>query len=57
MLVTSHERIKKLFDEGKTEAEVLALDPLKDLNVTWAAGNPALAAAHTRNVYHSFERL
>ena len=38
MLVTSRDRIKKLFDEGKTEAEVLALDPLKDLNETWAAG-------------------
>jgi glyoxylase-like metal-dependent hydrolase (beta-lactamase superfamily II) len=57
MLVTSRDRIQKLFDEGKTEAEVLALDPLKDLNETWAAGNPALAAAHTRNVYHSFERF
>jgi cyclase len=57
MLVTSHDRIKKLFDEGKTEAEVVALDPLKDLNETWAAGNPALALAHTRNVYHSFERF
>ncbi len=57
MLVTSHDRIKKLFDEGKTEAEVLALDPLKDLNETWAAGNPQLGINHTRNVYHSFGRL
>jgi glyoxylase-like metal-dependent hydrolase (beta-lactamase superfamily II) len=57
MLVTSHDRIKKLFDEGKTEAEVLALDPLKDLNEKWAAGNPQLGINHTRNVYRSFERL
>jgi glyoxylase-like metal-dependent hydrolase (beta-lactamase superfamily II) len=57
MLVTSHDRIKKLFDEGKTEAEVLALDPLKDLNEKWAANNPQLAINHTRNVYHSFERF
>ena len=32
MLVTSRDRIKKLFNEGKSEAEVVALDPLKDLN-------------------------
>ncbi len=57
MLVTSRDRIKKLFDEGKTEAEVLALDPLKDLNEKWAAGNPQLGINHTRNVYHSFERF
>jgi len=57
MLVTSHDRIKKLFDEGKTEAEVLALDPLKDLNETWAAGNPQLGINQIKNVYHSFERF
>jgi|ERR1043165_3245052 glyoxylase-like metal-dependent hydrolase (beta-lactamase superfamily II) len=57
MLVTSRDRIKKLFDEGKTEAEVLALDPLNDLNEKWAAGNPQLGINHTRNVYHSFERF
>jgi len=57
MLVTSHDRIKKLFDEGKTEAEVLALDPLRDLNEKWAAGNPQLGINHTKNVYHSFERF
>src|SRR5712671_5257871 len=32
MLVTSHDRIKKLFDEGKTEQEVLDLKPLADLD-------------------------
>jgi cyclase len=57
MLVTSRDRIKPLFDAGKTEAEVLALDPLKDLNETWAAGNLQLGITHTRNVYHSFERF
>jgi len=56
MLVTSHDRIKKLFDEGKTEAEVIALKPLADLDATW--GNPAaLATGHTRNVYNSFGRF
>jgi glyoxylase-like metal-dependent hydrolase (beta-lactamase superfamily II) len=57
MLVTSRDRIKPLFDAGKTEAEVLALDPLKDLNETWAAGNLQLGINHTKNVYHSFERF
>lgn len=56
MLVTSHDRIKKLFDEGKTEAEVLALKPLADLDATWG-NNPQHAAAHTRNVYNSFKRF
>jgi len=57
MLITSRDRIQKLFEEGRTEAEVLALDPLKDLNEKWAAGNPSLAQGHTRNVYRSFLRL
>src|SRR5204863_501798 len=57
MLVTSRDRIQPLFDAGKTEAEVLALDPLKDLNEKWAAGNLQLGINHTKNVYHSFERF
>jgi glyoxylase-like metal-dependent hydrolase (beta-lactamase superfamily II) len=57
MLVTSRDRIKPLFDAGKTEAEVLALDPLKDLNEKWAANNAQLGINHTKNVYHSFERF
>jgi len=56
MLVTSHDRIKKLFDEGKSEEEVLAAKPLADLDATWG-NNPAHAAGHTRNVYNSFKRL
>jgi glyoxylase-like metal-dependent hydrolase (beta-lactamase superfamily II) len=56
MLVTSHDRIKKLFDAGKTEQEVIALKPLADLDATWA-NNPSHAAAHTKNVYNSFKRL
>ena len=57
MLIVSRDRIGKLYDEGKTEAEVLALNPLADLNEKWAPNNPALAAAHTKNVYNSFKRL
>ena len=56
MLVTSHDRVKKLFDEGKTEQEVIALNPLADLNATWA-NNPEHALTHLKNVYHSFERF
>ena len=56
MLVTSHDRIKKLFDEGKTEQEVVALKPLADLDATWG-NNPQHAEGHTRNVYQSFNRL
>jgi len=57
MLVVSRDRIQKLFAEGKTEAEVLALNPLADLNEKWAPGNAALAQGHTRNVYRSFQRF
>ena len=56
MLVTSHDRIKKLFDEGKTEQEVIAAKPLADLDATWG-NNAGHAAGHTRNVYNSFKRL
>src|SRR5262245_40762369 len=56
MLVTSRDRIQKLFDEGKTEEEVMALKPLADLDATWA-NNPEHALGHTRNVYNSFKRL
>ena len=57
MLIVSRDRIGKLFDEGKTEQEVLDLKPLADLDAKWAPGNAALAIAHTRNVYNSFKRL
>jgi len=57
MLIISRDRIERLFKAGKTEQEVLALNPLADLNEKWAPGNPALATAHTRNVYNSFKRL
>ena len=56
MLVTSHDRIKKLVDEGKTEEEVIAAKPLADLDATWA-NNAGHAAGHTKNVYNSFKRL
>jgi len=56
MLVTSRERIGKLFSEGRSEQEVVAAMPLSDLDATWA-NNPQHAAGHVRNVYNSFKRL
>jgi hypothetical protein len=55
MLVTSHERIEKLFNESKTEQEVLAAKPLADLDAKWAA-NEQQAQNWTRMVYNSFKR-
>jgi glyoxylase-like metal-dependent hydrolase (beta-lactamase superfamily II) len=56
MLAASHDRIKKLYDEGKSEEEAIAAKPLADLDATWA-NNPGHATAHTKNVYNSFKRL
>ena len=56
MLVTSRDRIEKLFNEGKTEQEVVDLKPLADLDATWA-NNPQHGVGHTRNVYNSFNRF
>ena len=56
MLVVSRDRIQKLFNEGKTEQEVVAMKPLADLDAKWAANEQA-ATNHTRNVYQSFKRF
>jgi cyclase len=55
MVKAARERIEKLYREGKSEAEVVAADPLKDLNATWAA-NPEGAVNYTKQVYNSFKR-
>jgi cyclase len=55
MVKTARERVGKLAREGKTEAEVVAMDPLKDLNTTWAA-NPDGAVNFLKQVYNSFKR-
>jgi cyclase len=55
MLVTARERIEKLVNEGKSEAEVVAAKPLADLDAKWAATDEA-AIAFTRMVYNSFKR-
>ena len=55
MLVTARDRIEKLYNEGKSEAEVVAAKPLADLDAKWAATDAA-AIAFTRMVYNSFKR-
>jgi len=55
MLKIARDRVLKLVQEGKTEAEVVALDPLKDHNATWA--NDAAQGMNTlKQYYHSFKR-
>jgi hypothetical protein len=51
MAKTVRERIEKLVREGKTEAEVIAADPLKDLNPSWAA-NEQGAVNFIKQVYN-----
>jgi cyclase len=54
MMVTARDRVKKLYDAGKTEQEVLAADPLADLNVKWAAPQGITSGpSFLRNVYNS----
>ena len=55
MVKTARERVEKLFNEGKTEAEVVALRPLKDLDATWADNDQA-AINFLKQVYNSFQR-
>jgi glyoxylase-like metal-dependent hydrolase (beta-lactamase superfamily II) len=55
MLVTSRDRIQKLFEDGKSEEEVIAARPLADLDASWG-NNEQHAIGHTRNVYNSFKR-
>jgi len=55
MVKTARERVEKLFNEGKSEAEVVALNPLKDLNETWQA-SPEAGVNFLKQVYNSFKR-
>ena len=55
MLVIARDRIQKLFNEGKSEADVVAMRPLADLDAKWAV-NDSNAIAFTRMVYNSFKR-
>lgn len=55
MLVVAHERVEKLFNDGKSEEDVLAARPLKDLDEKWAANDTA-ALAFLKMVYNSYKR-
>jgi cyclase len=55
MLKTARERVEKLFKEGKSEEEVIAARPLKDLDANWAANDEA-AINFLKMVYNSFKR-
>ena len=55
MAKIARERVEALFKAGKTKAEVIAADPLKDLNPTWAANSQA-ATNFLKQVYNSFQR-
>jgi cyclase len=55
MAKTARERVEKLFKEGKSEDEVVAANPLADLNPTWAADDKA-AVNFLKQVYNSFKR-
>jgi cyclase len=55
MVKTARERVEKLRNEGKSEAEVVAAKPLADLDKTWAANDQA-AANFVKQVYNSFNR-
>jgi cyclase len=55
MPVTARDRVKKLYDEGKSEQDVLAADPLAELSKKWAAAQGlGTGPTFTRNVYNSF---
>src|SRR5258708_1554542 len=55
MMVTARDRVKNLYDAGKTEQDVLAADPLAGLNTKWAAPQGITSGpTFLRNGYNSF---
>jgi glyoxylase-like metal-dependent hydrolase (beta-lactamase superfamily II) len=55
MAKAARDRVGKLFQEGKSEDEVVAANPLSDLNAKWSQ-NPQAATNFLKQVYHSFIR-
>jgi len=55
MVKKAREIVEKLYREGKSEDEVVAMDPLKELNATWAA-DANQARNYVKQVYNSFKR-
>jgi len=56
MVKDAREKVEKLVREGKTEAEVVAANPLAELSKTWAPANDKEGVNFTKQVYHSFSR-
>jgi cyclase len=56
MVKKARELVEKLYREGKSEEEVVKLDPLKELTATWKQGNDPSGANFTKQVYNSFKR-
>ena len=55
MLIEARDRVKKLFDEGKSEQETIAANPLADLSKKWATpAGLGTGPSFTKNVYNSF---
>jgi len=55
MVKAARDAVQKLVREGKSEADVLAADPLKELNKTWA-NDAKQGQDMTKMVYQSFFR-
>jgi glyoxylase-like metal-dependent hydrolase (beta-lactamase superfamily II) len=56
MLVTIRARIQKLIDEGKSEDQVVAVKPTKDLDARWVQqGTPLTGDFFTRLAYQSLK--
>ena len=55
MLKSARERVERLFKEGRTEEEVIAARPLRDLDAKWATNEEA-AINFLKMVYNSFKR-
>jgi cyclase len=55
MMAMVRDRVKKLFDEGKSEQQVLAANPIADLDAKWAGPPGTITSNSTflRNVYNS----
>jgi glyoxylase-like metal-dependent hydrolase (beta-lactamase superfamily II) len=58
MLVTIHARVQKLIDEGKSEDQVVADKPTKDLDARWMQqGSPLTGDFFTRLAYQSLKSV
>ena len=56
MVKEAREKVEKLVREGKSEAEVVAANPLAELIKTWKQGNDPNGVNFTKQVYNSFKR-